>query len=242
MLSLIRRVFPRTMPVLAGYIFLGIAYGAAMNARGLAPGWSALISVIVYGGSLQFALIDCLTRSFAPLTIAALALLIQARHLFYSLSMLDSYQGTGWRKPYLIFSLTDETYSLVCNGAPAGEDAGRWFTAVSLLDQSYWVAGTILGALMGSLLPTEALRGIDFSMTALFTVIATDQTMDAVQKARQGEWPLREALFAPLLGGLMTLTSLLIAGQESFLLLAMAGMLLLFYARWRTLKGKEAAA
>ena len=229
----LREAFPRTLPVLAGYLFLGTAYGIAMRARGFGALWSGLSSLVIFGGSMQFALIEPLTQAFAPLTIALLTLLIQARHIFYGLSMLDKYSPLSrCRKPYLIFSLTDETYSLVCEGAPADADPGRWYTAVSALDHSYWFTGSILGALLGSLIPTEALTGIDFSMTALFTVIVTEQSMDSFRRVRAGEIGLGEALFAPLLGGCATLLSLLTVGKSSFLLLAMGLMLIGFGGRW----------
>lgn len=233
MLSLIKRTMPRTVPVMTGYLFLGTAYGAVMRSRGLGAAWSGLCSLLIYGGSMQFAMIDSLTEAFAPLTVMALAFLIQARHLFYGLSMLRAYRDTGRAKPYLILSLTDETYSLVCGGAPEGEEPKKWYTAVSLLDQLYWITGSVLGGIIGGFLPTEALAGIDFAMTALFTVIVTEQSMDSLKRYRSGEIGRMELLYAPLLGGGATLLSLLAAGKESFLLLAMGGMLMLFYARWQ---------
>ena len=227
-----KKVFPKTVPVLAGYIFLGIAYGISMKENGFGAGWSALISTAVYGGSMEFAMIEPLTAAFAPLTIALLTLLIQARHIFYGLSMLDKYNACGKYKPYLIFSLTDETYSLVCNGAPVGVDAAKWYTAVSALDQTYWVTGSILGGVLGSLIPVELLSGIDFAMTALFTVIVTEQTMDSAAKVRAGEITIFEAIFSPVLGGAATLLSLLVIGRSNFLLLSMALMLSCFLLRW----------
>ena len=242
MLKTMRRAFPQTMPVMAGYLFLGIAFGAAMQSRGL-PAWqSLLLSTAVYGGSLQFALVDSLCAAFAPLTVALLSALIQARHLFYGLSMLEAYRPLGRRRPYLVFALTDETYSLAVRGVPAGEDPGAWYTAISALDQLYWITGTLLGAVAGTLLPTGALRGIDFAMTALFTVILTDQTTDAAARFRKGEITLTELLFAPLLGGLATLLSLLTVGRGSFLLPAMGLILAGFSGRYALeRKGAKAA-
>ena len=119
--AVLRRAFPRTIPVMAGYLFLGFAYGVAMRARGLGALWTGLCSGLIYAGSMQFAMIDALTAVFQPLTLLLLTLLIQARHLFYGLSMLPRYTPaeTGRFRPYLIFALTDETYSLVCSSAPA---------------------------------------------------------------------------------------------------------------------------
>lgn len=243
MLQIWKKVFPKTLPVLAGYIFLGIAYGISMKSQGFGVGWSALASVFIYGGSMQFALIDFLGSAFAPLTIAILTVLIQARHIFYGLSMLDPYSGTGRCKPYLIFALTDETYSLVVGGAPKGEDAAKWYTAISAMDQCYWVTGSILGALIGELIPTHLMTGIDFAMTALFVVIVTEQTMDAIAAFRAGEMKLINLLFSPLLGGLATIICLLCLGSENgrFLLPAMGVMLAGFLIRYVT-GGREELA
>ena len=228
----LRRAFPVTVPVLAGYIFLGIAYGIAMRAHGFGALWSYSISTFIYAGSLQFAMIEPLRSAFAPLTFAFLCLLIQARHLFYGLTMLEPYSRTGAVRPYLIFSLTDETYSIVCQGAPADILPERWYLTVSALDHAYWVLGTLLGALLGSLIPMDLLRGIDFSMTALFLVIVTEQTMDALTAWRSGKESLFDALFSPVLGGLTTLLSLLLFGKDSFLLIAMAAMIMGFSVKY----------
>ena len=232
--QVLRRAVPATLPVLAGYLFLGIAYGIAMKARGFGTLLSGAISVLVYGGSLQFAMLEPLCASFAPVTFAFLCLLIQARHLFYGLTMLVPYSQCRRVRPYLIFALSDETYSLVCQGAPKDLEAEDWYLAVSALDQSYWVMGTLFGALLGTLFPVDLLQGIDFSMTALFLVIVTDQTTDMWRQYRQGKVRLSDVLFAPLLGGLGTLLCLLLAGRESFLLFSMAMIFAGFALRYRT--------
>ncbi len=237
----LRRAFPVTVPVLAGYIFLGIAYGIAMRARGFGIAWSYTISSLVYAGSLQFAMIEPLRLAFAPVTFAFLCLLIQARHLFYGLTMLEPYSRTVRAKPYLIFSLTDETYSIVCQDAPADLSPESWYLAVSALDQTYWVLGTVLGALLGSMIPMDLLQGIDFSMTALFLVIVTEQTMDALEAWREGKESLTDALFAPVLGSTATLLSLLFFGKDSFLLASMAAMLLGFAVKYRAEQGRKQA-
>ena len=173
MLRMMKKAFPRTLPVMAGYLFLGIAYGVALREKGFGMEWALLISTTVYAGSMQFAMLGAMTQPFAPETMALMTLLVNARHIFYGLSMLDKYAAAGRYKPYLVFSLTDETYSLVCNGAPedAADKAG-WYAAVSLLDQVYWVAGSVIGVALGQALPFD-LTGIDFAMTALFAVIVT---------------------------------------------------------------------
>lgn len=172
-MKILRKAFPSTLPVLAGYLFLGMAYGITMKEAGLTPLWTLLVSTTVYAGSMQFALTGLLTAAFNPVTVLMMTLLVNARHLFYGLSMLEPYGSARW-KPYLIFSLTDETYSLVVSGAPDGVERDRWYLAVSLLDHFYWVAGSVGGALLGQMIPVD-LTGIDFAMTALFTVIVTEQ-------------------------------------------------------------------
>ena len=241
MFRMMKRVFPRTIPVLAGYVFLGIAFGVSLKEQGYGLPWALLMSTVIFAGSMQFALLTPMTQPFAPITVALMTLLVNARHLFYGLSMLGPYEDTGKYKPYLVFALSDETYSLVCDGAPEDVDnKGQWFAAISLLDQSYWVIGSFLGSLIGQLLPFD-LTGIDFAMTALFTVIFTEQTADAVKAFRAGELTLADALFPTALGLVATLASLLIVGKDSFLLCAMAVMLACFFLRYRT-GGKKVSA
>ena len=239
MLKLMRRAFPRTIPVLAGYIFLGIAYGVSMAENGFGVGWSWLVSVVVFGGSVQFALIPLLTQPFAPMTVAVMSLLIQARHVFYGISMLDKYEGTGRWKPYLILSLSDETYSLVVEGAPDDVDKAKWYACISGMDKGYWIVGSVLGGLVGAVLPLDWLTGIDFAMTALFTVIVTEQTMDAVQSYRDDKITRFQLFFPAVLGAGATILSLLLVGTGSFLLLSMGIMLCCFILRWMTLPAAE---
>ena len=227
----LRKAFPSTIPVLAGYIFLGIAYGVTLRESGFGAQWALLISTAVYAGSMQFALIGLMTSPFSPFTVAMMTLLVNARHLFYGLSMLDGYRNTGRIKPYLIFSLTDETYSLVCGGTPADTDPRSCFTAVSGLNHAYWVTGSVIGALLGQVLPFD-LTGIDFAMTALFTVIVTEQTMDVLADVRKKTMKLHDALFPLLLGLCSTALCLVLLGKESFLIGAMACMLVCFLLQY----------
>lgn len=236
----LRKAFPATLPVMAGYLFLGFAYGVTMKESGFGPWWTALASVLVYAGSMQFAMVGLLAGAFAPVTALLMALMVNARHIFYGLSMLESYGQAGRYKPYLIFSLTDETYSLVVSGAPRGMDAPRWFAAVSALDQLYWVAGSLLGAVLGQVIPFD-LTGIDFAMTALFTVIVTEQTMDAWKAVRAGEMSLADGAFPLALGLGATLLCLLLVGKSGFLLAAMAAMLACFFLRYTLTEGRRAA-
>ncbi len=166
--------------------------------------------------------------------------MVNARHLFYGISMLEPYGQAGKYKPYMIFSLTDETYSLVVSGAPKDVDAAQWYTAVSGLNQFYWVLGSIVGVIMGNVIPFD-LTGIDFAMTALFTVIVTEQTSDAIAavKAKKMQW--QEAALPLLLGAGGTLLCLLLVGKSSFLLASMALMLLCFFGQYRMEQGGQAA-
>ena len=241
MLQMMKRAFPRTIPVMAGYIFLGIAFGVSLKEQGYGLPWALLMSAVIYAGSMQFAILTPMTQPFAPVTVALMTLLVNARHMFYGLSMLRTYEGTGKWKPYLIFALSDETYSLVCEDAPEDvENRGQWFGAISMMDQCYWIVGSLLGSLIGQLLPFD-LTGIDFAMTALFTVIVTEQTADAIKALRAGELSLTDALFPTLLGLLATLLSLLIVGRDSFLICTMAVMLACFFLRYQT-GGKKVSA
>ena len=172
----LRYAFRQTVPVLCGYLFLGLAFGLLLQQAGYGWPWAVLTSVIVYAGSMQFVLVGLLGGGFASLLSVALTTLsVNSRHLFYGLSFLETFRKMGRAKPYMIFSLTDETYSLLCSLQPPKElDANRVRLYIALLDHAYWVAGSAAGAILGSVLPFD-LTGIDFAMTALFVVIFVDQ-------------------------------------------------------------------
>lgn len=172
----LRYAFRQTVPVLCGYLFLGLAFGLLLQQAGYGWPWAVLTSVIVYAGSMQFVLVGLLGGGFASLLSVALTTLsVNSRHLFYGLSFLETFRKMGRAKPYMIFSLTDETYSLLCSLQPPKElDADRVRLYIAMLDHAYWVAGSAAGAILGSVLPFD-LTGIDFAMTALFVVIFVDQ-------------------------------------------------------------------
>ena len=164
-----RRAFKDTIPVLTGYMVLGIGYGILMNAKGYNALWSLAAGLIIYSGTMQFVAIDLFSGASLG-TTALTSLMVSARHLFYGISMIDRYRNIhGLKKLYMIYSLTDETYSLVCES----DDANYCFW-VSLLDQSYWVCGGVIGGLLGQVLPFDS-RGIDFALTALFVTICVEQ-------------------------------------------------------------------
>lgn len=168
----------RSIPVMLGYIFLGIAFGLVLQKAGLGPGWAFLISLVVYAGSMQFALVGILTSGLGFVTTAVMTLFINSRHAFYGLTFIERFKKFKKAYPYMVFSLTDETYSLLCS-MPRSEDFTdrQWdmaFFFVSLLDHAYWIIGSVIGAGAGQLIPFDS-TGIDFAMTALFVVIAVDQ-------------------------------------------------------------------
>ena len=169
------RAFPVTVPVLMGYLSIGMAFGLMLQAVGYGPVWAVFMSLIIYAGSGQY--LGCtLLATAAPLPqVAMLTLLLNFRHMFYGLSLLDKFRGTGWRKPYMIFALTDETYALMTSVAPPEDvDPADYYFSIALLDHSYWILGSLIGATIGALVKFDT-TGIDFAMTALFTVIAVEQ-------------------------------------------------------------------
>ena len=198
--------FPLTVPVLMGYLAIGIAFGLMLQSAGWGVGWAALMSLTIYAGSGQYLGVSLLAAGAPLAQVAFLTLMVNFRHLVYGLSMLEKFRGMGWRKLYMIFSLTDETYALLSSAkAPEEVDEHRFFFAV---DQSYWVLGSVIGSLLGSALGFDT-TGVDFAMTALFLVIAV------------GQWRAAGSHVPALLGGAATLASLLIVGAEDMLLPAL---------------------
>lgn len=171
----LRVAFPKTIPVLAGYLFLGITYGVLMSTSGFPFYYPILTALIIYTGSMEFLLVSILLSSFNPLATFATAIMVGARHLFYGISMLPKYRNVGIKKLYLIYTTSDETFSINYSAEiPEGVDKGRFYFWVSFLDQMYWVAGSAIGGIFGSLF-TFSPKGLDFVMTAMFVVIFMDQ-------------------------------------------------------------------
>ncbi len=209
----LRAAFPHTVPILAGFLFLGITYGILMTSSGFSPWLSILISLCVFAGSMQFVAVNLLLGAFAPLEAFFMTLMINARHLFYGISMLDKYKNTGKKKPYLIFGMCDESFSINFTATPPENvDKGLFMFFVTLLNQFYWVAGTALGAVFGAFLPINT-EGIDFAMTAMFAVIFLEQCLK------------KENRLAGTVGLAVSLVCLLIFGKDGFLLPAMAAIL-----------------
>lgn len=180
MLRVLKKAFLATLPVLTGYVVLGFGFGIVMRSAGFSVGLAVAMSVFVYAGSMQYAAVGLLSGGASLVTLALTTLTVNARHLFYGISMLEKYRDVGLRKPYLIFSLTDETYSLVCTddlGVPP-EAAADYRLLVSVLDHGYWVLGTLLGAVAGSVLGDRA-EGIEFALTALFLTVFLEQWLSS---------------------------------------------------------------
>lgn len=209
----LRAAFPHTIPIMAGFLFLGMTYGVFMVQSGFPFWYPMLTSLVVYGGSLEFVIVNLLLGAFNPLQAFFMALMIQARHLFYGISLLDKYRNLGWKKPYMIFGLTDETFSINCaTEPPADVDAGWFRFFVTILDHLYWFTGCTMGALFGMLI-TFNTQGLDFAMTALFVVIFINQ------------WKKDKQHISALLGLGLSVLSLVIFGAEDFLIPAMGAIL-----------------
>lgn len=170
----LKAAFPLTIPVLTGYLVLGAAYGILMNSKGFSTLWIAVASIFIYAGSMQFLTVALLAAGFDPVGAFLMTIAVNARHLFYGISMLKQYRGIGKLKPYLIFSLTDETFSILCSATPEHVEKKWFYFFISFLDQLYWVTGSLLGGILGSLLHINT-KGIDFVLTSFFVVILIDQ-------------------------------------------------------------------
>ena len=226
-LSAVRAVFPDTIPVLTGYLFLGAGFGILLVESGYSVLWAAVMALLIFAGSGQYLLVGLLASGASLASAAVATLLVNARHLFYGISLVDAYKTAGKRRFYMIFGLTDETYSLVTQAKiPEGisrEDYCFWVTA---LNHCYWVTGCVLGAVVGTVVPID-FSGVSFVLTALFVTIFVEQ------------WLSSKDHFPALVGVVCTALSLLGFGSEIFLIPAMAAIALILILRRRV--GKEAA-
>ena len=210
----LRAAFPVTVPVMTGFLCLGLAYGVLMQSKGYGPLWSVLMSAVAFGGSMQFVAITLLTSAFDPLQAFLLSVMVNARHIFYGLSLLGKYRGLGRVRGFLIYTLCDETFSLVSSLEPP-EHVERWdfYFWISLLDYSYWIIGTALGGLVGGLVPFDT-TGMDFALTALFVVLFLEQ------------WYHRENRPAGVVGILCAAAALALFGPDNLVIPAMFLILL----------------
>lgn len=222
--------FRRSIPVLFGYLFLGIAFGLLLQSAGYGFIWALAASVFIYAGSGQFALVGLLSGGASLITTAVMTLSINSRHIFYGLSFIEKFKAMKARGLYMIFSLTDETYSLLCSTAvPEELDEHKTLFYIALLDQLYWICGSVLGALIGQILPFNS-TGIEFAMTALFVVIFVEQWMSA------------KSHIPAVIGAVCGVISLVIAGPDNFILPSLIGAvaLLIIFRKIRP-EEKEAA-
>lgn len=217
-----RAALPHTIPIAIGFLFLGMSYGFLMRSKGFSFVYPMLMSFFIFAGSMEFVTVNLLLSAFDPLYAFFLALMVNARHLFYGISMLDKYRGTGWKKLYLIYGMCDESFTINCSVTPPPDVDKGWFMFfVTLLNQAYWVTGATLGALLGYIIQFDT-KGIEFVMTALFVVMFINQ------------WEESKSHRSALTGLGCTFFCLLVFGSQNFLLPAMALMLLCF-----TLFGKR---
>lgn len=198
--------FKQSLPVMAGYLVLGMGFGILLKTKGYGVAWAFFMSLFIYAGSMQYVTINLLAGGATVLSAALMTLMVNARHLFYGISMIERYKNTGAYKPYLIFGLTDETYSLVCSGnVPEGVDEKKYYFMLTFLNQCYWIIGSVVGSLIGNLI-TFNTAGIEFSMTALFLVVFVDQ------------WKSVKNHAGAVVGVGISVACLLVFGAERFLI------------------------
>ena len=221
--------FPYTIPIFAGFWFLGMTYGIYMNVSGLSFWYPMIMSLVIFAGSIEFVAVNMLLGAFNPLQALAMTLMINARHLFYGISMLDKFRGMGWKKIYLIFGMCDETFSINYTAEiPSDVDRGWFMFFVTLLNHFYWFSGATLGGIFGGLINFNT-EGLDFVVTAMFVVIFLEQ------------W-LKEKNYTSALAGLgISLLCLMAFGEENFIIPAMAGILIFLSILRRPLQKGGAA-
>jgi len=213
--SALRTAFPYTIPVLSGYVVLGAAFGILMSKQGISLFWIAFASIFIYAGSMQFVAVALLSTGFDYLSAFLMTLIINARHLFYGISFLQKYKNMGKFKPYLVLSLTDETFSLLCSTEPPDGISAKWFYFyISLLNHIYWVAGTVLGGILGALIKFDT-KGLEFVLTALFIVIFIDQ------------WKSTKNHIPATIGVFSTVVCRILFGSSDFLIPSMAAIILM---------------
>lgn len=204
-----RAAFPYTIPIFAGFWFLGLTYGIYMNVSGFSFWYPMIMSITIFAGSIEFVTVSMLLGTFHPLQAFLMTLMINARHLFYGISMLDKYKGTGWKKIYLIFGMCDESFSINYTAKiPEDTDPGWFMFFVTLLDHIYWFSGALLGGIFGSLIRFDT-EGIEFVMTAMFVVIFLEQ------------WLKEKNHTSGILGLGISIICLLVFGADSFIIPSM---------------------
>ncbi len=224
----LKAAFPHTLPVLAGFLFLGVAYGILMKSIGYGAGWTFLMSFLVFAGSMQYVGITLLTAAFNPLYALFITLMVNARHIFYGISMLEKFKNTGGFKPYLIFAMCDESFSILCSAKPEKDVDRNWFMFfIAFLNRWYWIAGSVLGAFLGKYIKFST-KGLDFALTALFVVIFINQ------------WQEQKNHLPAVVGVLSSAVCLLIFGPDKFIIPSMLLILIIFtFADKKIYKGEN---
>lgn len=221
-----KSAFPHTIPIFAGFWFLGITYGIYMNVSGFSFWYPMFMSMAIFAGSVEFVAVSMLLDPFNPLQAFVIAFMINARHIFYGISMLDKYKGTGWKKFFLIFGMCDESFSInYTANIPDDVDKGWFMFFVNLLNYFYWVSGSTIGGIFGSYI-TFNTDGIEFVMTAMFVVIFMEQ------------WLKEKNHTSALLGISISILSLIIFGSKNFIIPAMIMILLSLTMLRKKLEGE----
>ena len=223
-----RKAFPYTIPVLTGYLFIGIAFGVMYAEKGYSFLWAILMSVLVYAGSGQYLAVNFFVPGISFVQVIFLTFMVNIRHIFYGISLLEKFNKIGLKRWYMIFALTDETYSLLCTtNVPEDVDESKFLFAISVMDHFYWVLGSAIGAIAGTVLPINS-EGIDFAMTALFVVIFIEQWMD--KKNRIPE----------IIGVVVAIAALILFGANNFVLPAMLAIVALLFVGRKKLDKEDA--
>lgn len=222
-----KKAFPYTIPVLTGYLFIGFAFGVMYAEKGYSAWWGVLMSLLVYAGSGQYLAVNFFVPGISFLRVIFLTLMVNIRHVFYGISLLEKFNKMGKKRWYMIFGLTDETYSLLCTTkVPEDVEEEKFLFAISLMNQSYWILGTLLGGLAKSVIPINA-EGIDFAMTALFVVIFVEQ------------WMEKRNRIPAVIGVLAALICRLLVGPDSFVFPSMICIILCLFVGRKTLEEKK---
>lgn len=213
--KLLKIILTKTFPVMAGYLVMGAGFGILLRVNGYGVPWAALMSLVIYGGSMQFVGVSLIASGASLISVAITTLMVNARHLFYGISMISHYKGAGLKKLYMIHALTDETYSLLCTGDhPEEYDPHKYYFWVSLFNHAYWIIGSVVGSLVGSLIKFNT-AGIDFVMTALFVTIFIEQWMKTKQH------------LPAVIGVGAAVLCLFVFGKDNFLIPSMISILLI---------------
>ena len=225
-----RAALPYSLPICIGFLFIAMSYGFLMRSRGFSVFYPMAMSAFIFAGSMEFVAVELLLSAYAPLHAFLLTLMVNARHLFYGISMLEKYKGMGWKKPYLIYAMCDETFSVNYTAEiPEGVDRGWFYFFVSLLDEFYWFLGATLGGILGGLLRFNT-EGLDFVMTAMFVVIFMDQ------------WLKEKHHFSAWIGLIASVACLLIFGADNFLIPTMICILVALTALRKPVEAKTQEA